>query len=104
MPTFLMISRHSPESCPMLNEKTRKVYMEYLSKLDGLFKKHGIKNLWGGAVISEHLTVAICEAPSLEAFNKLCMEPEILAISAYETCEVKLAMSMEEALKMLKGK
>ena len=45
MPIFLLISRHSPENCPMFNEKARKVYMEYFSKLDGLLKKHGIKKL-----------------------------------------------------------
>jgi len=102
MPIFLVISRHSPENCPMFNEKARKVYIEWLSKLDGLMKKHGIKNLGGWGVTSEHLTVMVAEAPSLDAFQKLGMEPEILALSAYETYEIKLASSMEEAMKMLK--
>jgi hypothetical protein len=86
----------------MFNEKARKVYMEYSSKLDGLMKKHGIKNLGGWGVYTEHLTVMVGEAPSLDAFQKLGMEPEVLAMSAYETCEVKLASSMEEAAKMLR--
>jgi len=102
MPIFLVISRHSPENCPMFNEKARKVYIEYLSKLDGLMKKHGIKNLGGCGVPTEHLSVGMAEAPSLEAFQKLGMEPEILAMSAYETAEVKVAMGMEESMKMLK--
>jgi hypothetical protein len=102
MPIFLLISRHSPENCPMFNEKARKVYMEYFSKLDGLSKKHGIKNLGGWSVYTEHLSVYVCEAPSLDVFNKLGMEPEVLALSAYETYEVKLALSMEEAMKMLR--
>jgi len=102
MPIFLLISRHSPESCPMFNEKARKVYVEWLSKLDERHKKHGVKNLGSWGVHSEHLTVMVVEAPSLNAIQKLSMEPETLALSAYETTEVKLAMGMEEAMKMLK--
>ncbi len=102
MPIFLLISRHSPESCPLFNEKARKVYMEYFSKLDGLLKKHGIKSLANCTVPSEHLSVVVFEAPSVEAFNKLGMEPEILAISAYETYEVKSAVGGEEVVKMLR--
>jgi hypothetical protein len=86
----------------MFNEKARKVYMEYFSKLDGISKKHGIKMLGACTVYTEHLTVNIFEAPSLEAFQKCGMEPEVLAISAYETYEVKSALGMEEATKMLR--
>ena len=46
MPTFLMISRHSPENCDAFNEEARKVTMELMGKLEGLVKKHGIKMLW----------------------------------------------------------
>jgi hypothetical protein len=86
----------------MFNEKARKVYMEYFSKLDGLSKKHGIKKLGGWTVYTEHLSVMVSEAPSLDAFQKLGMEPEVLALNAYETYEVKVALSAEEAMKMLK--
>ncbi len=40
----------------------------------------------------------MAEAPSLDAFEKFGMEPEFLAISAYESYEIKLATSLEEAL------
>ena len=79
-------------SCPMFNEKARKVYGEYLSKLDGLLKKYGIKELGAGTVAGEHLSVAIFEAPSLEVFQKCFMEPEVLAVNAYETYEIKAAL------------
>ena len=102
MPKFLLISRHSPENCPMFNEKARKVFMEYVSKLDGILKKHGMKMLGNWTVPTEHLSVVVFEAPSLEAFAKCGMEPEVLALSAYETYEVKLALGMEETMKMLR--
>jgi hypothetical protein len=61
-----------------------------------------MKNLGACNVNTEHLGVMMLEAPSLEAFNKLGMEPEVMALSAVETYEVKLALSMEEAMKMLR--
>lgn len=105
MPTFLMTSRHTSENCPQFNEKTRKVYVEFFNKLEGLLKKHGAKMPWAGIVFPEHLAVYIFETPSLEAYQKFSMEPEFLALIANETCEVKLVtMNFEEALKSLKVK
>jgi ribonuclease HIII len=65
-----MISRHAPENCPMVHEKTRKLYMDWFSKMDELSKKYNIKMIYGGSVLSEHLSIFIFEAQSLEAFLK----------------------------------
>ena len=54
---------------------------------------------WG--VPTEHMYVEVFEVSSLDALQKLGMEPEILAFGAYETYELKIAMSMEEAAQML---
>lgn len=69
-------------------------------KSDKLFKKHGLKRLGGWVVPTEHTTVGVFEAPILKAFQSF-MEPVCLAFSAYETMEVKLALSMEEVAQML---
>jgi hypothetical protein len=105
MPTFLMMSRHAPESCPMVNEKTRKTYLNWLSKLDELNKKYKLKVLFSGGISSEHLSIFIVEAPSVEAFEKSSMEPENMALMATETMEVKLVTSMtiEETLRLFKS-
>ena len=102
MPLFLIFGRHHAESCPANNEKTRKVAMEYFSKEKALLKKHGIKSLGSWTVIGEHLMVMVLEAPSSDAILKFMMEPELMAISASETMEVKMAVSNEEIAKMLK--
>jgi len=102
MPIFILISRHSPENCPMFNEKARKVIMEAMDKMDGLMKKYGVKRLGSWGVHTEHLSFEVYEAPSLDAFWKLGMEPVILALSEFETYEIKLATSLEEAAQMLK--
>jgi len=102
MPIFLLIHRHSPENCAMFNEKARRMTLTLVDKMESLLKKHGVKMVGCWAVPSEHLMFEVYEAPSLEAMQKLSMEPEIIAWSAYNTYEVKLAISSEELMKMLK--
>jgi uncharacterized protein with GYD domain len=101
MPIFLVFGTHHSENCPMFNEKARKVFMAYISKRDGLLKKHGVKMIGSWTVIGEHLAVWIFEAPSSDAFGKFLMEPELMAWNAFETMEVKMAISSEEVMKMM---
>jgi len=101
MPTFMMILRHSPESCDWFNEKSRKATLKFMGKFDELLKKHGIKML--GCWTLEpagHQTYMVIEAPSMEAFQKFCMEPEVLATLAYRTIETKMVMSLDEEMKL----
>ncbi len=102
MPTFLIISRHSPENCPLNNEKMKKITLELPEKLDDLEKKHGIKRIGVWTVIPEHLTVWVYEAPSSENLQKFSMEPAMIKWMAWNTNEIKLAMSLEESIKLLK--
>ena len=102
MPIFILISKHSPENCPMFNAKARKVISEAINKSDVLMKKHKVKNLGSWAVENEHTAYEVYEAPSLDAFMALGMEPAIMAMSEFSTMEIKVAISMEEAAQMLK--
>jgi hypothetical protein len=102
MAMFLLISRHKPEHCPVFNEKTCKVYLDYFKNVDRLMEKHKIKSIGGCSVHPEHLTVALFDAPSLKAWEEFSMEPVVHALGAYETMEVKLALSMEEAMELIK--
>jgi len=102
MATFLIISRHSPENCPLNNEKMKFMTLELPSKLGGLEKKHGVKRVGAWTVIPEHLVVWVYEAPNSEALQKFSMEPILLRWMAFNTSEIKLAMSLEESMKLLK--
>jgi hypothetical protein len=104
MPIQIFFNKWSPENDPMFNEKARKVSMELMSKRDGLLKKHGIRELGFWAIPTEHLVIIVDEAPSLDAFQKLLMEPEFIAMTAYCSIETKVAMSSAEAMKILKAK
>ena len=102
MPTFLIISRHSQENCPLNNEKMKGITLELPDKLGRLEKKHGIKRVVAWTVVTEHLLVWVYEAPSSEALQKFSMESELLKWMAFNTSEIKLAMSLEENMKLLK--
>jgi hypothetical protein len=44
----------------------------------------------------------VYEAPSSDALQEFSMEPEIVKWMAWNTSEIKLAMSLEESLELLK--
>ena len=102
MAIFLIVSRHSPENCPMNNEKMKKITLELPDKLGVLEKKHGIKRIGAWTVISEHMTVWVYESPSSDNLQKFSMEPEMVKWMAWNTNEIKLAMSLEESMQFLK--
>lgn len=103
MPTFMVISSHSPEYCPENNEKVRKATLEAIGKMDELLKKHGVTlvGAWFGFVPSEHTHYRVYEAPSVEALQKFRLEPEVRAASAYDSQETKIVKSLEEITKEL---
>ena len=92
MPTQIAFMRFSPENDPMFNEKARKVFTEYTSKREALLKKHGVKSLGGWVIAHEHLLISVLEG-SLDAIQRLSMEPENVALNAYATYETKIASS-----------
>jgi len=102
MPLFLKIARHSAESCPMHNEKVKKITADLMSKLGQLTKKYGIKVVGGWTSMPEHLLVMVYDAPSMEAMLKLTMEPEVIDWLGYNTSEIKPVMTLEESMKLLK--
>jgi len=41
----MQISRHSPESCPLFNEQTRRPTVTLLQRFEELLAKHGVKKI-----------------------------------------------------------
>jgi hypothetical protein len=99
---FLQISRHSIESCPMHNEKVKKIYADSYAKMDQLTKKHGIKAVGGWAAMMDHLTITVIDAPSIDALMKFSMEPEMMSWGQYNSTELVPVMTLEEAMKLMK--
>jgi hypothetical protein len=98
---FLQISKHSPESCPMHNEKVKKATVDLMMKMDSLTKKHGIKVIGGWHSNPDHQTVVVFDAPNLDSVMKFSMEPEVMTWSCYHTTEIKPVMTLEESMKLM---
>jgi len=99
---FLQTSKHAPESCPMHNEKTKKVLADFMAKMGQLAKKHGIKLVGSWTSMPEHLIVNVFDAPNMETLMKFLMEPEAMNWSAFNTTETRPVWTTEEAMKLLK--
>jgi len=99
---FLQISKHSPESCPIHNEKTKKALADLMAKMGPLTKKHGIRLVGSWTSTPEHLIVSVYDVPNMEALMKFSMEPEVMNWLAYNTTETRPVMTLEEVMKLLK--
>jgi hypothetical protein len=103
MPTFLIISRHSPENCWMFNEHTRQLHANLLDRLGPLLEKYQIKFLGAWFVLPEHTLYEVFDAPTLESFQQMAMEPEILAWSSFNTMEIKIVATLEDVKRILQS-
>ena len=99
---FLQISKHAAESCPMHNEKTKKMLMDLMNKMDKLTKKYKIKAVGNWVFPPDHTIISVYDAPSMEVVLKMSMEPEVMAWLSYNTTELKPVMTLEETIKLLK--
>ena len=103
MPTFLLISKHSPENCPSFNEKSKKAFINSFDRSEELAAKHNVKMVGSWTIPTEHIYYMVFDAPSLDAFNDFGMEPDILAMAAFHTAEVKIVTNLKEKVKKLKN-
>ena len=101
MATFLMITKHAPDKCPMYNETAKRAWAKLFANQGEIQTKDGVKPIGAWTVHGEHQTFGVFEAPSLEALHAYMMDPDVLAINASETMELKMVIGMEEVLKML---
>jgi L-rhamnose mutarotase len=102
MPTFLLISRHAPERCWMFDAKSKQIHRNLLDKLESLLKKYQITLLGCWFDLPGHALYEVYDAPSLEAFQKMSMEPEIVQWSSFNTMEIKLVSTLDDVMTVLK--
>jgi len=102
MPTFMLISKHAPESCWMVNEKTRQIHANLVDKLGSLLEKHQIKMLGCWFDLPGHTLYEVYDVPTLEALQKMVMEPEIAAWTSFNTMQVINVTPVEEVMGLLR--
>jgi len=96
----MQISKHSPESCPTVNESTVKVTVDLIKNLDSLAAKHGMKLVGSWTDHPMHMIYNIYETPNMEAFFSYCEEPECIAWLGYNTVETKVVQSLQDVKEM----
>jgi len=85
----------------MFNEKTRQIHLNLLNKLEQLMKKYDIKMPGAWFVLPEHTLYEVFDAPSLDVFQKMAMEPEIVQWSAFNTMEMKMVATVDDVKRLL---
>jgi hypothetical protein len=101
MSHFVVLSRHTAESCPMNNGKIRQIAMDAMEALPDLAKKYGIKVVGSWSVNPEHLFIQVFDAVNLDSVMKFSMEPALVKWWSYNTTEIKAATTLEETLKLM---
>jgi len=77
---FMMISKHTAETCPAFNSKYQKLYLNYFEKAEALSKKYGVKQVSMWTDHPMHTAYITFEAPSFDSFMAFSMEPEVHAL------------------------
>jgi len=85
----------------MFNEKTRQITLDLINKLEPIMEKYNIKRLGAWMDLPEHTLYEVFDAPSLEAFRSMGMEPEILQWSSFNTMEIKMVTNVEDVKRPL---
>lgn len=99
MYVFILDMKHSPEMCPMNNDKIRKKFKEQYSKMEEIASKLEIKILLNIGVAIEHNIIIVLEAPSIEAAKNFIMEMELLS---FNTITMRHAQYSDDVMKMIK--
>jgi len=79
---FGVFAIHSPESCPLNNQKSRKIFLEIQGKLKANVKKFQITKVVGFYMsVLEHEWIIIMDAKSAHDIEQLCITVGISSIS-----------------------
>ena len=95
MPVFILDMEHSPEMCPMYNDKIRKKFKQQYSKMKEIAAKLDIKILINLSVAMDHTSLLILEAPSVESMENFVME---MGLISFQTITMRHAINTDEVV------
>jgi len=93
----MMIVKHSPESCPLFNTETRKIYEDTMMNQADVLAKHGVKMVSSWSNFGMHTEYFIYETPGMDAWMGVVGEPGSANALSFCTAEFFPVMSAEEA-------
>lgn len=96
MPVFILDMKHSPEMCPMYNDKIKRKFKEQYSKMKEIAAKQEIKILINLSVALDHTSLFVLEAPSIQAMENFIME---MGIVSFQTITIRHAIDTDEVVR-----
>ena len=79
---FGVFAVHSPESCPLNNEQSKKIFLGFDKKLKNSIEKHNIEKLVGFYMsVLEHEWIIILDAKNAHDIETMCIDVGISSTS-----------------------
>lgn len=96
---FGVFAIHSPESCPMNNESSRKMFIQVQKKIEENSEKFKISKIIGFYMsVLEHEWIIILDADNSHDIEKLCIE---VGISSVSTVKIVPINAYSDAIKKM---
>lgn len=97
---FGVFAVHQPESCPLNNTKSRKIFLDLQSKMKTNAKKHNISKINAFYMsVLEHEWIIILDAKSAHDIEQFCI---FVGISSTSTVKIVPIKDFRDVAKTLK--
>lgn len=88
---FGVFAVHSPESCPLNNEKSKEMFIQVQEKMDENIAKFNISKVIGFYMsVLEHEWIIILDAQNAHDIEKMCIEVGISSVSTVKIVPMNL--------------
>lgn len=99
---FGIFAVHSPESCPLNNRASKRIFLEIENKLKNSIKKFNVTKIIGFYMsVLEHEWTIIVDAKNAHDLEKLCIE---VGISSTSTVKIVPLNDFREVAKRIRSK
>jgi hypothetical protein len=96
---FGVFAGHSPESCPLNNENSKKTFLGIHKKLKNSIKKHNVEKILGFYMsVLEHQWIIILDAKNAHDVETMCID---VGISSTSTVKIVPLTEFSTVIKRL---
>lgn len=92
---YVILSSHSPETCPTSNAKTRAMMLETAPQIPAIAEKNGVTIVSGPYTSREHIVVVVMEADSAEGLDRFLDQSRL---GQFNTLRILPSRTMEESM------
>ncbi len=98
---FGVFAIHSPESCPMNNEKSREMFLQIQEKIETNLNNFKVSKILGFYMsVLEHEWIIILDADNSHDIEKMCIEVGISSVSTVKIVPINM---YSDAIKKMKS-